>query len=106
MCNLQPDTRAGGHAPTVQASYQWLTITRNADVVPLEGFDKGLAYAIASGDWTSVTRKAAEQPVDTSSQPARTSSTAGIFAEFETNLRRERQIESKRGRVPHCKRLR
>ena len=37
--------------------------------------------------------KATEQPIDTATAAGRASSTLGIFAEFETNLRREHQLE-------------
>ena len=56
--------------------------------------DRGQAYNPTSGEYYLERMAAAEQTIDTSTAAGKAFlDMLGVFAEFETNLRRERQLE-------------
>jgi DNA invertase Pin-like site-specific DNA recombinase len=72
---------------------QLLEFIRRGDVLVVTRIDR-LARSIADLQDIVRTLKATEQPIDTSTAAGKAFlDMLGVFAEFETNLRRERQLE-------------
>ena len=77
-----------------------LDFARKGDTIIVTRIDRlarsiaDLAFLVASLEAKGVTLRATEQPIDTSTAAGRCFlQMLGVFAEFETNLRRERQLE-------------